>query len=150
MSEGDRQIIEQELSEESNNLLLPAMGLSDFKCLRDTGFVVDKTLFIREFINCNSDVIAALFPRRFGKSTNLNMLKTFFELEVDKNGKMLEDKDKLNPYYFLGKEIKNGTKKLEALKISQDKYIIKKYMGKFPTIYLDLKEAKTGNDFESM
>ena len=50
----------------------------------------------------------------------------------------------------MGKQIKNGKQKLEELQISHHKNLIEKYMGKFPTIYLDLKEVRSGNDFESM
>ena len=94
--DGSRKIIEQEPSKKSNKML-PYMKSSDFKDLRDNGFVVDKTLFIQEFIESPFHVIAASFPKRFGKSTNLNMVKTFLQLEVDKDGHELEDKEKSNP-----------------------------------------------------
>jgi hypothetical protein len=41
---------------------------------------VDKTLFIREIIETGSSHILITRPRRWGKSLNMNMLKTFLEI----------------------------------------------------------------------
>ncbi|CAH1381630.1 unnamed protein product, partial [Tenebrio molitor] len=35
---------------------------------------VDKTLFIKDFLEADDEVIVALAPRRFGKSTNMDMV----------------------------------------------------------------------------
>ena len=56
------------------------IGRSDFKSLReDNRYYLDKSLFIREIIDDNADVLLLPRPRRFGKTLNLSMLRWFFE-----------------------------------------------------------------------
>ncbi len=67
------------------------IGSSDFKELRRlTLHLVDKSKLIQDFIESDAKVVA----RRFGKSSNLSMIKTFLELGLDKEGKMLDLKEK--------------------------------------------------------
>lgn len=57
------------------------IGTSDFnKIVESGGFFIDKTLFIKEFIDSRTEVDVILRPRRFGKSTNLNMLESFLSM----------------------------------------------------------------------
>ena len=136
-----------------NTSRLPMLGSSSFKDLRENGAIIDKTEFIYELLENNKKIDAAFFPRRFGKSTNLDMVKTFVELEFEKDGIELEEKNKKNPTYFLGGTVvtsKSKKKFLEPLLISKHKDIIDGSMGKFPTIYLDLKSIGHGNDFEEI
>jgi len=107
---------------------IPYIGASDFKFLREKGIIVDKTEFICEFLERPFYGIAVLFPRRFGKSTNLDMVKTFLEVEMDEYGGNLEDRYKTTPNYFLGGKTKDGKKSLEPLAISKHKEIVEKYM----------------------
>lgn len=70
-------------------LKLP-IGTSDFEAIRENGcYYVDKTGIIAELIEGNANT-AHLFtrPRRFGKSTLLDMLANFFAatLKVDRKG----------------------------------------------------------------
>ena len=53
---------------------------------------VDKTALIRQFYECDQDVIGITFPRRFGKTIGLEMIKEFFKIEVDENGKQIPRK----------------------------------------------------------
>ena len=48
----------------------------DFK--RDNYYYVDKTAFIAELLRTKGAVNLFTRPRRFGKSLNINMLKSFF------------------------------------------------------------------------
>ena len=60
------------------------IGIEMFKKIRTAGFYyVDKTDFIRELLTSWAEVNLITRPRRFGKSLNMNMLKTFFELGTD-------------------------------------------------------------------
>ena len=81
-------------------------------------------------------------------------MKTFEELEIDKNsGVELEAKNKKNPVYFLGGTILTDMckkKYLEPLLISKHKSIVDGYMGRFPTIYLDLKCIGYGKDVKEI
>ena len=57
------------------------IGVDDFKKIRsDNYFYIDKTKFIEEIINDDAEVQLFTRPRRFGKSLNLSMLKSFFDI----------------------------------------------------------------------
>ena len=61
-----------------------AIGLQDFGDLIRKGyFYVDKTDFIREWWESGDSVTLIARPRRFGKTLNMSMLKSFFEIGTD-------------------------------------------------------------------
>lgn len=92
----------------------------DFK--RDDFYYVDKTGFIRDLVNTRGSVNLFTRPRRFGKSLNMNMLKTFFEIGTD-------------PSLF------------DELAIADETAICEAYMGKYPVISISLK-AVDGLSFQ--
>ena len=56
-------------------------GNSDFLSLQAGGYYyVDKTLLIRELLDHPAMVTLITRPRRFGKTLNMSMLQTFFEM----------------------------------------------------------------------
>ena len=60
------------------------IGISDFKMLRvRNNFYIDKSLFIKHIIDNSSGVILITRPRRFGKTLNMSMLRSFFEIGAD-------------------------------------------------------------------
>lgn len=93
-------------------------------------YYVDKTLFIKEILDKGGKVNLFTRPRRFGKTLTLQMLRTFFEQELDESGVAVD-----NSRYF------------EETKIMQagDAYL--SHMGQYPVISLSLKSAKQP-DFE--
>ena len=93
----------------------------DFK--RDNFYYVDKTGFIRDLVNTRGSVNLFTRPRRFGKSLNMDMLKSFFEIGTD-------------PELF------------EGLEISKETEICEQYMGKYPVISISLKDVE-GMEFET-
>ena len=91
------------------------IGLDSFEKMRTNDFYyVDKTLFIKELLQNWGEVNLFTRPRRFGKSLNMSMLKSFFEVGGD-------------PALF------------DGLKISREKELCGKYQGKFPVISISLK-----------
>ena len=88
-------------------------------------YYVDKTLLISDVIRKGGKVTLFTRPRRFGKTLALSMLRTFFELEYDRNGNVLD-----NSRYFEGKKIMGASSEILDM------------MGKFPVIKLSLKSAK--------
>ena len=59
-------------------------AIADFVDLRERGFYyVDKTGFIRDLIDSRGSVNLFTRPRRFGKSLNMDMLKTFFKIDTN-------------------------------------------------------------------
>ena len=100
------------------------IGIEYFRDFKREGFYyVDKTGFIRDLINFRGSVNLFTRPRRFGKSLNMNMLKTFFEIGTD-------------PSLF------------DGLEISTEREICEQYLGKYPVISISLKDVE-GMDFQT-
>ena len=111
--------------------LLPLpIGVSDYRTASVKYYYVDKTLMIKDIIDEQALVSLYTRPRRFGKTLNMNMLRTFFE-------KTDED----TSVYFRNKNIWQCGKKYQD------------HQGKYPVIYITFKDIKfeTWNDsFESV
>ncbi len=61
-----------------------SIGEEFFRNIRTKGFYyIDKTGFISELLKTRGSVNFFTRPRRFGKSLNIDMLKTFFEIGTD-------------------------------------------------------------------
>lgn len=93
------------------------IGIDGFEKIRSNDFYyIDKTMFIKELLQNWGEVNLFTRPRRFGKSLNISMLKSFFEIGND-------------PTLFKG------------LKIAEERELCEKYMGKFPVISISLKSV---------
>ncbi|KAG8324991.1 hypothetical protein J6590_078298 [Homalodisca vitripennis] len=94
---------------ESNKPPRLRVGTDDFKTLLlNSDAFVDKSLMIKEFLEDSGDVILITRPRRWGKSLNMDMLRKFFEIEVDEKGNPLPEEDRVNHKLFIGGEIDLG------------------------------------------
>ena len=124
------------------------IGTDDFaKLLLESTVFVDKSLFIKEFLEDNSDVVLITRPRRWGKSLNMDMLGRFLAIEVDAQGFPLPQGSSINHKLFSGGEVDLGlatgqSKRLSALKIAQDQELMATYQGQFPVISLGFKDVK--------
>ena len=103
---------------------LPASNIiirsSDFQeILREKYDVIDKTLFIKDFMSGKPEVkvTVILRPSRFGKSTNLSMLQSFFSLGADH-------------------------RQFDRFLIGKDTDFVSRHCGKYPVLSLDFKECK--------
>ena len=101
-----------------SRLPLP-VGISDFKRAASNYYYVDKTLLIRDFLDEIPQVSLFTRPRRFGKTLNMDMLRTFFE-------KTEED----TSVYFRNM----------AIWRCGNQYT--RHQGKYPVIFLTFKDAK--------
>ena len=129
------------------------VGTDNFAKLLSQGNVfVDKSMFIKEFLEASSgEVVLITRPRRWGKSLNMDMLQRFLSIEVDAQGAPLPPRKSLNRKLFVGGKVKldsGETKLLEPLKISHHPASMK-YQGKFPVISLGLKEV-TGSSYQKI
>ena len=107
----------------ANTLKLP-VGIDDFRKLRESDFYyVDKTRLIEQLLLNWSEVTLFTRPRRFGKTLNMSMLKSFFEIGTDKT-------------------------LFDGLYISGNKALCDDHMGKYPVIFLSLKGVE-GLEFSS-
>lgn len=98
-------------------LLKLPVGIENFKEIRTEGFYyVDKTKLIKQLLEQWGKVNLFTRPRRFGKTLNMSMLQCFFEIGTD-------------PSLF------------DGLFISQNKDLCETYLGKFPVIFLSLKNV---------
>ena len=90
-------------------------GKQDFASLREHDyFYIDKTGLIEAWWEAGDDVTLITRPRRFGKTLNMSMLKSFFDIGTDKA-------------------------LFDGLYISGNKELCDEYMGKYPVIFLSLK-----------
>ncbi|KAL6952104.1 hypothetical protein U1Q18_051529 [Sarracenia purpurea var. burkii] len=124
----------------------------DFQSLLfdDTPFV-DKSLFIRDFLETNPSSLLIVRPSGWGKSINLDMLKRFFQPEVDSKGDTVTKRETINGKLFLGGLIKlhsNRTKCLKTLQICNVFGSIQQ-MGKHPVIFVKMKNT-SGNSYEEI
>ena len=104
-------------------LKLP-VGIDNFEKIRRNGFYyVDKTSLIEQLFSNWGEVNLFTRPRRFGKTLNMSMLKYFFEIGTD---------------WSL----------FDGLHISSNEKICSEHMGKYPVIFLSLKNAE-GLNFDT-
>ena len=98
-----------------NDTLKLPVGIDDFKKIREAGFYyVDKTKLIEQLLQSWGEVTLFTRPRRFGKTLNMSMLKSFFEIGAEKS-------------------------LFQGLDISEKEKLCAEYMGKYPVIFLSLK-----------
>ena len=91
------------------------VGLENFQEIEKSGFYyVDKTKLIEQLFENWSKVNLFTRPRRFGKTLNMSMLKSFFEIGADRT-------------------------LFDGLYISRNQKLCEEYMGKYPVIFLSLK-----------
>ena len=99
------------------------IGEEFFGNIRTKGFYyVDKTRFIADLLKNRGSVNLFTRPRRFGKSLNLDMLKSFFEIGTD-------------------------AALFEGLEIGKEAELCERHMGKYPVIMISLKDV-TGASYE--
>jgi hypothetical protein len=68
----------------------------------NSNVLVDKSLFIKEFLESEYEVSLITRPRRWGKSLNMSMLEYFLKLELDPAGNPLSEEDQVNRKLFTG------------------------------------------------
>ncbi len=91
-------------------------------------YYIDKTMLVKDVVEKGGKVTLFTRPRRFGKTLAISMLQTFFELEYDYDGNVI-DKTR----YFEGMKIMNAPDNILSM------------MGQYPVIKLSLKSAKQPN-----
>lgn len=101
--------------------MLP-IGIESFEEIRtDEYYYVDKTSMIKDLLRRRGKVNLFTRPRRFGKSLNMGMIKSFFEFDSDKTI-------------------------FDGLDILKETMLCEKNMGKFPVLSISLKSVN-GADY---
>ena len=99
------------------------VGIENFRDIRKQGFYyIDKTRLIEQVLLNWGKVNLFTRPHRFGKTLNMSMLKSFFEIGTD-------------------------VSLFDGLYISKNKELCNEHMGKYPVIFLTLKGVD-GSCFE--
>ncbi|KAK0086147.1 hypothetical protein PV326_005658, partial [Microctonus aethiopoides] len=126
----------------------PKITYSTYDTHYNDPYYVDKTLLIKELLVDNHFLVTA--PSRFGKSLNMDMVKRFFEIEVDAKGERIKlDVDEKTGCLTQNQPQSNNFKMFQGKKISHEKEIMNKHFGKYPTIHVDFGAVK-GNNFEQI
>lgn len=100
----------------AEKLKLP-VGIESFQEIREAGFYyIDKTRLIEQLLEQWGKVNLFTRPRRFGKTLNMSMLRYFFEIGTDKT-------------------------LFDGLYISQNQKLCEEYLGKYPVVFLSLKNV---------
>jgi len=99
-------------------LSLP-IGISDYRLASSEYYYIDKTMMIKEFLDERPMVSLFTRPRRFGKTLNMDMIRTFFEKS-----------DEDTSVYFKDKKIWT----------CGGKY--RQYQGEYPVIFVTFKDVK--------
>ena len=68
------------------------IGISDYRLASTQYYYVDKTLMIKDFLDERPMVSLFTRPRRFGKTLNMDMLRTFFEKTEEDTSIYFKDK----------------------------------------------------------
>lgn len=108
------------------DLPLP-VGVSDFSVAVKEYYYVDKTLLIKQFLDDKAKVTLFTRPRRFGKTLNMDMLKTYFEISGEDTAALFADK-----------KIWSCGEKYQA------------YQGKYPVIFISFKDIRNLNWNDSL
>ena len=75
----------------AGRLLLP-IGTTNYKKICDNYYYVDKTLMIKDILDEGTEISLFTRPRRFGKTLNMDMLRTFFEKQEEDTSRYFTDK----------------------------------------------------------
>lgn len=97
------------------------LGVMDFEDLmKNNYYFVDKTLMIQEFLERKTKVTLVTRPRRFGKTLNMSMLASFFDITKDSSELFMDTK------------------------IMHTEYA--KFMNMYPTIFISFANAKNNKE----
>ena len=106
--------------------LLPTGGDTFSEIINKNKYYVDKTSYLRTvFAEDGSSVLLFTRPRRFGKTLLMDMFADFFRLDYS------------NPT-----DTSFQQKLFKDTEIMKDKTFVDKYMGRFPVIFISLKDIK--------
>lgn len=95
------------------------VGVADYRLASTEYYYVDKTMMIKDFLDERPMVSLFTRPRRFGKTLNMDMLRTFFEKTEEDTAKYFHDK----LIWKCGERYRS-------------------YQGKYPVIFLTFKDVK--------
>ncbi len=100
------------------SLPLP-IGISDYRLASTEYYYIDKTMMLKDFLDERPMVSLFTRPRRFGKTLNMDMIRTFFEKTDEDTSRYFRDKK----IWACGQKYRD-------------------YQGKYPVIFMTFKDVK--------
>ena len=105
------------VADRGSNLKDLPIGRDSFEEIRYGGFYyVDKTGLVKALLQNRNKVTLFTRPRRFGKTLNMRMLQSFFEVGTDRS-------------------------LFDGLEIASEQKLCEEYLGKYPVVFLTLKDV---------
>ncbi|XP_065209700.1 uncharacterized protein LOC135838057 [Planococcus citri] len=102
---------------------------------------IDKSLLIKEILSYPQKLIMINCPQSWGKSINLDMMKNFFEIEVDRYGReLIPRSNSYNNMLFAKGAVRIRMEQADLrypLLISYESDIMKMYQGRHPVILIN-------------
>lgn len=123
------------------------------KSLFENQLFMDKSLLIKDIVDDENDTYLITCPRRWGKSVNMNMIKVFFEMQMNAKGEPIPLPESPNYRLFINGEVivDSRIKKLRnPLLIAKHQRIVDEHLGKWPLIYVSLSDTFDANSSETI
>lgn len=135
------------------NMPPTAVGTSSYKeFVTMSNYFIDTTMLIEHVLLSENVINLITAPKKFGKTTNLQMIKEFLEIEVDERGKRIKVfRNSLNYKLFRDFKILSPStdhyEKLEKPLLIFSRKKVMELQGKMPVVYIDL--ATNGSEWNS-
>lgn len=137
--------IRQGVTDFNNSMTTEASSYMDL--VKTNKIFVDTSLFVKEMLFDHFNrIILIIAPSGWGKTTNLDMLKTFTEIQTDENGKEIFPQHWTDQFkYFYRGEIhlpNDERVKLESpLVIARHAQVLNRYLQRHATLYVSFKDT---------
>lgn len=124
-----------------------------FDFVRYSDLYVDKSLLVKEIMERDDKIVVITRPRKWGKSLNLDMIKSFLQMEMKPDGNHTDPKETNSYKYFKHGHVVMDNGDVQKLKnpplISKYDSFIEENLGKHPVIYFNFANV-TGTRIEKL
>ncbi|XP_065222447.1 uncharacterized protein LOC135846999 [Planococcus citri] len=132
------------LSKQTKRRSVKITDASDFLGLvKNSDAFIDKTMLIKEIMDHKEKVILITRPHKWAKSVNMDMLKLFLQMKLDKRGRPLSKKNKTKQRILFesGEYTLHYTKGRlqQPLLISNYPEFIQEHQGQYPMIHVKME-----------
>lgn len=113
---------------------------------------IDKSSLIEEYLKHPARVLLINRPPKWGKTSNLRMLRKFLEIELDENAAVLAPEKRVNRKYFVGGTLRlysDQPRELKPARISRMPFSMKR-QGEHPVILLNLAPTTLGDTYDEI
>ncbi|XP_065208842.1 uncharacterized protein LOC135837455 [Planococcus citri] len=133
-----------------------ARNASSFvELVENSDVFVDKSLLLKTIFECSHAAILVTAPKGWGKSTNLDMIKTFVQLPYDHEGNELHPVGASNSFKFFSEgemmwhADKYGKLQNPLLVSAYDEFICD-HLGKYPVVKVEMKRMAFGSTYQEV